>query len=71
MIARLLRFAPAILLVFLVAPEALPQTVSVDLGTGQGLTSGIVQLIAAIKVLTLAPSILEITTSIVPIVIDQ
>lgn len=69
MIARLLRFAPAILLVFLVAPEALPQTVSVDLGTGQGLTSGIVQLIAAITVLSLAPSILVMTTSFVRIVI--
>jgi len=69
MIPRLLRLAPALLLAFLVAPEALPQTVSVDLGTGQGLTSGIVQLIAAITVLSLAPSILVMTTSFVRIVI--
>ena len=69
MIARLLRFAPALLLAVAVAPEALPQTVSVDLGTGQGLTSGIVQLIAAITVLSLAPSILVMTTSFVRIVI--
>jgi flagellar biosynthetic protein FliP len=69
MIARLLRFAPALLLAFVIAPEALPQTVSVDLGTGQGLTSGIVQLIAAITVLSLAPSILVMTTSFVRIVI--
>ncbi len=69
MIARLLRLAPALLLALIVAPEALPQTVSVDLGTGQGLTSGIVQLIAAITVLSLAPSILVMTTSFVRIVI--
>jgi len=69
MIARLLRLAPVLLLTFVVAPEALPQTVSVDLGTGQGLTSGIVQLIAAITVLSLAPSILVMTTSFVRIVI--
>ena len=69
MIARFLRLAPTLLLAFVLAPEALPQTVSVDLGTGQGLTSGIVQLIAAITVLSLAPSILVMTTSFVRIVI--
>jgi flagellar biosynthesis protein FliP len=53
----------------LFAPVALPQTVSVDLGTGQGLTSGMVQLIAAITVLSLAPSILVMTTSFVRIVV--
>lgn len=52
-----------------VAPEALPQTISVDLGTGQGLTSGIVQMIAALTVLSLAPSILVMTTSFVRIVV--
>jgi flagellar biosynthetic protein FliP len=67
--ARFLRLAPVLLLALVVAPEALPQTVSVDLGTGQGLTSGIVQLIAAITVLSLAPSILVMTTSFVRIVI--
>ena len=46
-IRRALRLLPAIGLVALIAPEALPQTVSVDLGTGQGLTSGIVQMVAA------------------------
>jgi flagellar biosynthetic protein FliP len=69
MMARFLRLAPVLLLALVVAPEALPQTVSVDLGTGQGLTSGIVQLIAAITVLSLAPSILVMTTSFVRIVI--
>ncbi len=48
---------------------AAAQTVSVDLGTGQGLTSGIVQLIAAITILSLAPSILIMTTSFVRIVV--
>jgi flagellar biosynthetic protein FliP len=69
MIARIFRFLPALLLAAVVTPEALPQTISVDLGTGQGLTSGIVQMIAAITVLSLAPSILVMTTSFVRIVV--
>ena len=69
MIRRSLRFPPAVLLAAFVAPEALPQTISVDLGTGQGLTSGIVQMIAALTVLSLAPSILVMTTSFVRIVV--
>jgi branched-subunit amino acid transport protein len=36
MIARTLRFLPAVLLAALITPEALPQTISVDLGTGRG-----------------------------------
>jgi flagellar biosynthesis protein FliP len=69
MIARIFRFLPALLLAAVVTPAALPQTISVDLGTGQGLTSGIVQMIAAITVLSLAPSILVMTTSFVRIVV--
>ena len=69
MIPRIFRFLPALLLAAVVTPEALPQTISVDLGTGQGLTSGIVQMIAAITVLSLAPSILVMTTSFVRIVV--
>lgn len=69
MIGRVLRLAPVLAAIVLAAPDALPQTVSVDLGTGQGLTSGIVQLIAAITVLSLAPSILVMTTSFVRIVV--
>ncbi len=69
MIARILRLAPALLIAVVVAPEALPQTISVDLGTGQGMTSGIVQMIAALTVLSLAPSILIMTTSFVRIVV--
>jgi flagellar biosynthetic protein FliP len=64
-----LRFLPIFATLLIAAPAALPQTVSVDLGTGQGLTSGIVQLIAAITVLSLAPSILVMTTSFVRIVV--
>jgi flagellar biosynthetic protein FliP len=64
-----LRFLPVLALAGVIAPEALPQTISVDLGTGQGLTSGIVQMVAAITVLSLAPSILVMTTSFVRIVV--
>jgi flagellar biosynthesis protein FliP len=69
MIGRILRFGFVAVVCALAAPTALPQTVSIDLGTGQGLTSGIVQLIAAITVLSLAPSILVMTTSFVRIVV--
>jgi flagellar biosynthetic protein FliP len=69
MIRRLLRLTPLLAFAAFVTPEALPQTISVDLGTGQGLTSGIVQMIAAITVLSLAPSILVMTTSFVRIVV--
>ncbi len=69
MIRRILRLLPALAAVALLAPTALPQTISVDLGTGQGLTSGIVQMVAAITVLSLAPSILVMTTSFVRIVV--
>jgi flagellar biosynthetic protein FliP len=69
MIRRLLRVAPLLAIALIAAPAALPQTVTVNLGTGQGLTSGIVQMIAAITVLSLAPSILVMTTSFVRIVV--
>jgi len=64
-----LRYLPVLALAGVIAPEALPQTISVDLGTGQGLTSGIVQMVAAITILSLAPSILVMTTSFVRIVV--
>ncbi len=69
MIKCLLRLAPLLAVVALAAPAALPQTVSIDLGTGQGLTSGIVQMMAAITVLSLAPSILVMTTSFVRMIV--
>lgn len=64
-----LRVAALVAFAALATPAALPQTVSVDLGTGQGLSSGIIQLMAAITVLSLAPSILVMTTSFVRIVV--
>ena len=45
------------------------QEVTVDLGTGQGLSQGVVQLLALITVLSLAPSILIMTTSFVRIAV--
>jgi flagellar biosynthesis protein FliP len=69
MIRRLLHVGALVAGAAMLSPIALPQTVSVDLGTGQGMTSGIVQLIAAITVLSLAPSILVMTTSFVRIVV--
>lgn len=48
---------------------AFAQEVTVDLGTGAGLNRNIVQLIAIITVLSLAPSILVMTTSFVRIVV--
>jgi len=51
------------------APTSMAQAINVDLGTGQGLTEGIVQMMALITVLSLAPSILIMTTSFVRIVV--
>src|ERR1044071_5508546 len=68
-IGKIFRFAAVASVCVALSPAALPQTVSVDLGTGQGMTQGIVQLIAAITVLSLAPSILVMTTSFVRIVV--
>lgn len=45
------------------------QDITVDLGTGAGLNRNLVQLIAIITVLSLAPSILVMTTSFVRIVV--
>jgi flagellar biosynthetic protein FliP len=44
-------------------------TVSLDLGSGDGLTARVLQLVALITVLSLAPSILIMTTSFVRIVV--
>ncbi|OUY00768.1 flagellar type III secretion system pore protein FliP [Ponticaulis sp.] len=62
----------ALTVIALVAFAGLPafaQEVSVDLGTGAGLNRNIVQLMAIITVLSLAPSILVMTTSFVRIVV--
>lgn len=54
----------------LVVPAAaLAQAINVDLGTGAGLTERVVQLIGLLTVLSLAPSIVIMTTSFVRIVV--
>jgi len=60
--------AAALLLVLQTVP-ALPQTLSLDLGQGGGVAERALQLIAVITVLSLAPSILIMTTSFVRIVV--
>jgi flagellar biosynthetic protein FliP len=54
----------------LAAPTfALAQALNIDLGTGAGLTDRVVQLIGLLTVLSLAPSIVMMTTSFVRIVV--
>jgi flagellar biosynthetic protein FliP len=54
----------------LVVPAAaLAQAVNIDLGTGAGLTDRVVQLIGLLTVLSLAPSIVIMTTSFIRIVV--
>ena len=48
---------------------ALAQAVNIDLGTGAGLTDRVIQLIGLVTVLSLAPSIVIMTTSFVRIVV--
>jgi len=48
---------------------SLAQAVNIDLGTGAGLTERVVQLVGLLTVLTLAPSIVIMTTSFVRIVV--
>src|SRR5262249_35791353 len=50
-------------------PAATQPAVSINLGTGEGLTARVLQLTALITVLSLAPSILIMTTSFVRIVV--
>ncbi len=64
-----LRYLFAFAILMFLAPAGLAQEVSVDLGTGQGMSRGIVQLLAVMTVLSLAPSILVMTTSFVRIVV--
>jgi len=53
----------------IVPAAALAQALNVDLGTGAGLTERVVQLIGLLTVLSLAPSIVIMTTSFVRIVV--
>ena len=55
--------------VFIFPAIAAAQAVNIDLGTGAGLTDRVVQLIGLITVLSLAPSIVIMTTSFVRIVV--
>ena len=48
---------------------ALAQAINLDLGTGGGLTDRVVQLVGLLTVLSLAPSIVIMTTSFVRIVV--
>jgi flagellar biosynthesis protein FliP len=54
---------------FVGVAAAMAQTVNLDLGDGTGLTERVVQTIALITVLSLAPSIVIMTTSFVRIVV--
>jgi flagellar biosynthetic protein FliP len=57
------------LLSLVIPATALAQAVNIDLGTGAGLTDRVIQLIGLITVLSLAPSIVIMTTSFVRIVV--
>lgn len=65
--ARLALLAGAIGLIF--PAVALAQAVNIDLGSGAGLTQRVVQLIGLLTVLSLAPSIVIMTTSFVRMVV--
>jgi flagellar biosynthetic protein FliP len=67
---RALALSAIVTLASLVFPAAaLAQAVNVNLGTGAGLTERVVQLIGLMTVLSLAPSIVIMTTSFVRIVV--
>ncbi len=67
---RAFGFALLAVLAGLVLPaHALAQSVSVNLGSGAGLTNRVVQLIGLLTVLSLAPSIVIMTTSFVRMVV--
>ena len=62
--------AALVTLAVLVGPTvAAAQAINIDLGTGAGLTERVVQLVGLLTVLSLAPSIVIMTTSFVRIVV--
>ena len=65
--ALLSGLATLVCLIFPIAAAA--QAVNIDLGTGAGLTERVVQLVGLLTVLSLAPSIVIMTTSFVRIVV--
>ncbi len=69
-VRRALGFALLTTLAGLIFPaHAIAQAVNINLGTGAGLTERVVQLIGLLTVLSLAPSIVIMTTSFVRIVV--
>ncbi|MGH6957586.1 MAG: flagellar type III secretion system pore protein FliP [Caulobacteraceae bacterium] len=69
-LARALRLSLIATLFSLIVPAvALAQSVNINLGTGAGLTDRVVQLVGLITVLSLAPSIVIMTTSFVRIIV--
>jgi flagellar biosynthetic protein FliP len=68
--ATALRLLALLVAGLVLTPAAIPQAaVNIDLGTGAGLTERVLQLTAMITVLSLAPSILVMTTSFIRIVV--
>lgn len=66
---RALTFAAAFVAALLFAEPAAAQQVSLDLGQGAGMTERLIQIVALITVLSIAPSILIMVTSFVRIVV--
>jgi flagellar biosynthetic protein FliP len=66
---RLLTVVAGVAAATLAASPAVAQDVSINFGTGAGLTERVIQLIALLTVLTLAPSILVMMTSFTRIVV--
>jgi flagellar biosynthetic protein FliP len=67
-VPRLLRLV-VFALALLIAPSAHAQDISINFGAGTGLTERVVQLVALITVLSLAPAILVMVTSFTRIVV--
>lgn len=67
---KALKLSAIVTALCLLAPGVvLAQAINVDLGTGAGLTERVVQLIGLLTVLSLAPSIVIMTTSFVRIIV--
>ncbi len=66
---RLIATTAAVLATALAAAPAFAQTFALDLGEGGGFTGRIIQLLALVTILSLAPSILVVVTSFTRIVV--
>src|SRR5215213_4628869 len=69
MSGRIFRLSIATLLLVATAHPAAAQDISINFGQGAGLTERVIQLIALLTVLSLAPSILVMVTSFTRIVV--